>query len=60
MYNIIIIRDRSSRIGDVVAAEMDNYEPGLYTEKVLEAVRVLKGEYIPGFSLQVRAFESSD
>ena len=28
------IRGRSSRIGDVVAAEMDNYEPGLYTEKV--------------------------
>jgi len=47
------IRGRSSRIGDVVAAEMDNYEPGLYTEKVLEAVRVLKGEYIPGFSQQV-------
>jgi len=47
------IRGRSSRIGDVVAAEMDNYEPGLYTEKVLDAVRVLKGEYIPGFSQQV-------
>ena len=47
------IRGRSSRIGDVVAAEVDNDEPGLYTEKVLEAVRVLKGEYIPGFSQQV-------
>ena len=28
------IRGRSTRIGDVVSAEMDNYEPGYYTEKV--------------------------
>jgi len=47
------IRGRSTRIGDVVAAEMDNYEPGLYTEKVMEAVKVLKSDYIPGFTHQV-------
>merc|ERR1719431_2061543 len=47
------IRGRSTRIGDVVASEMDNYEPGLYTEKVLEAVRLLKTDYVPGFTHQV-------
>ncbi|CAG2062568.1 unnamed protein product, partial [Timema podura] len=31
------IRGRSSRVCNVVGAEMDNYEPGIYTERVLEA-----------------------
>ena len=47
------IRGRSTRIGDVVSAEMDNYEPGYYTEKVLEAVKVLRNEFIPMFNNQV-------
>merc|ERR1719219_2524348 len=47
------IRGRSTRIGDVVTAEMDNYEPGYYTEKVLEAVKVLRNEFIPTFNNQV-------
>jgi len=47
------IRGRSTRISDVVSAEMDNYEPGYYTEKVLEAVKVLRNEFIPMFNNQV-------
>lgn len=30
------IRGRSSRVCNVVSAEMDNYEPGLYTDRVME------------------------
>jgi catenin alpha len=48
------IRGRSNRIGDVVAAEMDNYEPGVYTERVLEAIRLLKSELVPSFSGRVQ------
>ena len=47
------IKGRSQRIGDVVGAEMDNYEPGFYTERVLDAVRVLKGDIVPNFSNKV-------
>ncbi|KAI5740495.1 hypothetical protein M8J76_004414 [Diaphorina citri] len=36
------IRGRSARVANVVAAEMDNYEPGIYTERVLEAIKVLR------------------
>ena len=50
------IRGRSTRISDVVSAEMDNYEPGYYTEKVLEAVKVLRNEFIPMFNNQVKKF----
>lgn len=41
------IRGRASRVSNVVTAEMSNYEPGLYTERVLEAVKVLRdqGQY---------------
>lgn len=45
-----VIKGRSSRISGVVAAEMDNYEPGLYTENVLRAVRHLQAKVIPKFS----------
>merc|ERR550539_628998 len=47
------IRGRSTRIGDVVTAEMDNYEPGYYTEKVMEAVKILRNEFLPNFNSQV-------
>lgn len=36
------IRGRSSRVCNVVGAEMDNYEPCIYTKRVLEAVKVLR------------------
>ena len=36
------IRGRAARVCNVVGAEMDNYEPCAYTERVLEAVKVLR------------------
>ena len=38
------IRGRSSRVCNVVTAEMDNFEPGVYTERVMEAVHVLRDQ----------------
>lgn len=38
------IRGRSSRVCNVVAAEMDIYEPGQYTERVMEAVVMLRDQ----------------
>ena len=38
------IRGRSARVCNVVGAEMDNYEPGVYTERVMEAVCVLRDQ----------------
>ena len=38
------IRGRSGRVIDVVTAEMEKYEPGEYTEGVLESVRVLRDQ----------------
>lgn len=35
------IRGRAARVVHVVTCEMDNYEPGVYTEKVLEATKLL-------------------
>ena len=47
------IRGRSGRICNVVEAEMDNYEPGLYTERVLEAVKLLSQRVMPNFANKV-------
>ncbi|XP_050395347.1 catenin alpha-2 isoform X1 [Patella vulgata] len=47
------IRGRSSRVDNVVSAEMDNYEPGLYTERVMEAVTVLREQIMPNFAEKV-------
>eukprot|EP00096_Caligus_rogercresseyi_P008841 TRINITY_DN2865_c0_g1_i2.p1 TRINITY_DN2865_c0_g1~~TRINITY_DN2865_c0_g1_i2.p1 ORF type:complete len:919 (-),score=280.05 TRINITY_DN2865_c0_g1_i2:580-3336(-) len=49
------IQGRSSRICNVVSAEMDNYEPGIYTERVNEAIRILRGEVMPNFAHKVEA-----
>ena len=38
------IRGRSSRVCNVVGAEMNNYEKGVYTERVMEAVSVLRDQ----------------
>lgn len=38
------IRGRSARVCNVVAAEMDNFEPGRYTERVMEAVTMLRDQ----------------
>lgn len=38
------IQGRSQRVCNVVEAEMDNYEPCVYTKRVLEAVKVLRDQ----------------
>ncbi|CAF3892919.1 unnamed protein product [Rotaria magnacalcarata] len=38
------IRGRSMRVIDVVTAEMEKYEPGEYTEAVMESVRILRDQ----------------
>ncbi|KAL9836368.1 catenin alpha-1 isoform 1-T1 [Geothlypis trichas] len=41
------IRGRAARVIHVVTSEMDNYEPGVYTEKVLEATKLLSNTVMP-------------
>lgn len=52
------IRGRSARVANVVTAEMDNYEPGIYTERVLEAIKVLRDQGIV-WLIEVSFFYSS-
>ncbi|XP_051790098.1 catenin alpha-1 [Erpetoichthys calabaricus] len=53
------IRGRAARVLQVVTSEMDNYEPGVYTEKVLEATKMLTEKVMPLFTEQVeKAVES--
>ncbi|XP_052252345.1 catenin alpha-2-like isoform X1 [Dreissena polymorpha] len=47
------IRGRSARVCNVVAAEMDNYEPGPYTDRVMEAVILLRDQVMPNFAEKV-------
>ncbi|XP_054260506.1 catenin alpha isoform X2 [Macrosteles quadrilineatus] len=47
------IRGRSARVANVVTAEMDNYEPGMYTMRVLEAIKVLRDQVMPNFAQRV-------
>uniref|UniRef100_A0A803T5I7 Catenin alpha-1 n=1 Tax=Anolis carolinensis TaxID=28377 RepID=A0A803T5I7_ANOCA len=49
------IRGRAARVIHVVTSEMDNYEPGVYTEKVLDATKLLSNTVMPRFSEQVEA-----
>lgn len=49
------IRGRSSRVCGVVTAEMDNYEPCIYTRRVLEAVKVLNEQIMPKFGERIGA-----
>ncbi|KAM6977560.1 catenin alpha-1 [Aplochiton taeniatus] len=49
------IRGRAARVVHVVTSEMDNYEPGIYTEKVLEATKLLTNTVMPRFTEQVEA-----
>ncbi|XP_065699275.1 catenin alpha-3 isoform X6 [Patagioenas fasciata] len=53
------IRGRASRIAHIVSGEMDNYEPGAYTEGVMTNVQYLTKSVIPEFISQVNvALES--
>ncbi|KAM8974773.1 catenin alpha-1 [Pelodytes ibericus] len=49
------IRGRAARVIHVVTSEMDNYEPGIYTEKVLEATKLLSNTVMPRFTEQVES-----
>uniref|UniRef100_A0A673IW93 Catenin alpha-1 n=1 Tax=Sinocyclocheilus rhinocerous TaxID=307959 RepID=A0A673IW93_9TELE len=49
------IRGRAARVVHVVTSEMDNYEPGVYTEKVLEATKLLTDTVMPRFTEQIEA-----
>ncbi|KAM6203733.1 catenin alpha-3 [Sarcoramphus papa] len=53
------IRGRASRVAHIVSGEMDNYEPGAYTEGVMTNVQYLNKNVIPEFISQVNiALES--
>lgn len=53
------IRGRASRVAHIVSGEMDNYEPGAYTEGVMKNVQYLTKSVIPEFISQVNiALES--
>uniref|UniRef100_A0A1A9V552 Catenin alpha n=1 Tax=Glossina austeni TaxID=7395 RepID=A0A1A9V552_GLOAU len=49
------IQGRSARVCNVVEAEMDNYEPCIYTKRVLEAVKVLRDQVMSKFDQRVEA-----
>ncbi|CAF1207289.1 unnamed protein product [Adineta ricciae] len=48
------IRGRAGRVIDVVTSEMEKYEPGEYTEGVMESVRVLRDQITPSFADRVK------
>ncbi|XP_009871767.1 PREDICTED: catenin alpha-3-like, partial [Apaloderma vittatum] len=53
------IRGRASRVAHIVSGEMDNYEPGAYSEGVMTHVQYLTKTVIPEFISQVHiALES--
>ncbi|KAK1792828.1 hypothetical protein P4O66_012737, partial [Electrophorus voltai] len=47
------IRGRAARVVHIINAEMENYEPGVYTERVLETLRLLSETVMPRFAEQV-------
>ncbi|XP_049884079.1 catenin alpha isoform X2 [Pectinophora gossypiella] len=53
------IRGRASRVCAVVTQEMDNYEPCIYTKRVLEAVTVLRDQVMSKFAVRVDAAVSA-
>ncbi|CAH1642666.1 unnamed protein product [Spodoptera littoralis] len=53
------IRGRAARVCSVVTQEMDNYEPCIYTKRVLEAVTVLRDQVMSKFGVRVDAAVSA-
>ncbi|XP_041436602.1 catenin alpha-2 isoform X3 [Xenopus laevis] len=47
------IRGRAARVIHIINAEMENYEAGVYTEKVLETTKLLSETVMPRFAEQV-------
>lgn len=54
------IRGRAARVVHVVTSEMDNYEPGVYTEKVLEATKLLTDTGTAGIIMENYLFNFVD
>lgn len=52
-YTAGAIQGRAARVCHVVEAEMDNYEPCIYTKRVLEAVKVLRDQVMSKFAQRV-------
>ncbi|XP_018410795.1 PREDICTED: catenin alpha-1-like isoform X2 [Nanorana parkeri] len=50
-----VIRGRAARVIHVVISEMENYEAGIYTERVMEATKLLSDTVMPRFSEQVES-----
>ncbi|XP_055503152.1 catenin alpha-3-like isoform X1 [Leucoraja erinacea] len=49
------IQGRAARVAHVVSCEMENYESGIYTEKVMKLVQDLEGFAVAEFVTQVNA-----
>ena len=47
------LQGRTQRISEVVTAEMESFEAGVYTETVMEAVNTLMTVHVPNFVAQV-------
>uniref|UniRef100_T1JQN5 Catenin alpha n=2 Tax=Tetranychus urticae TaxID=32264 RepID=T1JQN5_TETUR len=47
------IRGRAARVCNVVSAEMDNYEPNEFTERVMNSVYELRNRIMPAFASKV-------
>ena len=47
------IYQRCGRLCDVVTVDMERFEPGMFTDRVLGSVRVLRREIMPVFSRRV-------
>ncbi|KAK2098159.1 Catenin alpha-1 [Saguinus oedipus] len=52
------IQGRAAWVIHVVTSEMDNYEPGVYTEKVLEVTKLLSNIVMPCFAEREAAVEA--
>jgi catenin alpha len=48
------IRSRAARFMDVVIGEISNYEKGMYTERVMDAVRILTDQVLPNFDQKAK------
>ncbi|XP_069756899.1 catenin alpha-3-like isoform X4 [Narcine bancroftii] len=48
-----VIQGRAARIAHIVSCEMENYEPGVYTEKVMKTVQSLEAFAVPEFVSRV-------
>ena len=47
------IYQRCGRLCDVVSVDMERWEPGMFTDRVIGSVRLLRREIMPVFSRRV-------